>query len=656
MINRQVTRARPVNAAVLVLGLLAGNMLGSSTTAEAATSAVPPAPNDGITVELRPFVEIPNTRAGDPPRINAMATDGDRLFVVEERDGIVYEILDRKTQPRAVVFFDVGAAITQATGRQLDQSNAFHSGLRSVAFHPDFAENGLLYVAAMETRPADPGSHRYLSDVPNPVGADSVLIEFQAPGETVDPTSYREVFRVGMPVYDHTIRQIAFDPTASAEDPDRHLLYIAHGDGSEASATAGGGQRDDALGKILRLDPRVQQAAPYAVPADNPFVGNPAMLDEVYSLGHRNPHTLAFVPLAAADTMLISAEPGRDNVEELNIISSGGDYGWSNREGTFVHNQAGGGLINGVGPLPANEADFGYTYPAAQYGHEGVVGETVTGESIAGGYGITNGSALDGLYFLADFPSSGNLFHVPVDELAATVRRLTPGQAPSALTQATLHESRISFDHDNNGTTPPIDVDNLRDVFAMAPTYRPSRADVRFGQGPGGELYITSKRNNLVYLVTNSVATAPPTPDDPTSPPLQRGLIRDAASLDEILAATDYEPADAELLRLYRSFFERDPDVAGAKYWLAQARQDASFDDIAWAFAASSEFADTYGLLDDVAFVLQVYRNVLGREPDQAGATYWLDLVRSGTLAPHGVVRWIAASDEFTARYPYVPL
>ncbi len=620
--------------------------------------------DDGLTIELRPFVQLPNTDAGDPPRINAMATFGDRLFIVEERDGIIYEVVNRDTTPTVQVFFDVGAAVETATGRALD-TNGAHSGLRSVAFHPDFATNGKLYVSAMEARPADVSGHHYLSDVDAPVQADSVLIEFTQVGGSIAPASYREVFRVGMPVYDHPIKQIAFDPTAEAGDPDRGLLYIAHGDGSEFSATAGGGQRNDALGKILRIDP-LEDGDPYSVPASNPFVGDPSMLDEVYSLGHRNPHTLAFVPSASGETLLISAEPGRDNVEEINIIEAGADYGWSSREGTFVHRNEGGGVIDGIGPLPSDDADFGYTYPAAQYGHEGSPGDTVTGESVAGGYGITNGSPLDGQFFAADFPASGDLFHAPIADLVGTVRRLSPGDSPADLTQATLHRSPIVFDHDDDPSTPGLNRSSLLDVFDDAPTYRTSRADVRFGQGPDGELYITSKRNNLVYLVTNSVApddpeepggqpptTPPPTTPDPRTP--NRGPIADARTLDEILAATDYQSTDAGFLRLYRAFFRRDPDVGGAKYWLAKVDDGATFDDIAWSFSVSTEFTSTYGQLTDEQFITLLYRNVLDRATDPAGEAYWLDQVRNGALPPHGVVRWVAAGNEFIDRYPYAP-
>ena len=64
----------------------------------------------------------------------------------------------------------------------------------------------------------------------------------------------------------------------------------------------------------------------------------------------------------------------------------------------------------------------------------------------------------------------------------------------------------IRFDHDSNPFTAQLVRSDLRDVFNDSPNYDGSgRADVRFGQGVNGELYISSKRNGLVYLVTNSL-------------------------------------------------------------------------------------------------------------------------------------------------------
>ena len=365
-----VRRSERAARLVLVAALLAPVVVwGDGATASAAPG------DDVVAIELRHLVDLPDTSTGTRARIISMATTGRRLFVVEQSDGRIYEIVDRHTRPRAELWFDVGAAIETATDRRLDRSNPFHGGLRSLAFHPRFAGNGRFYVSAMESRPTGPEGHTYLSDVADPVAADGVVLEFRAPigGGPVDPTTYREVFRVGMSVYDHPIKQIAFDPNAAdPAHPDHGLLYVAHGDGSEWSATAGGGLGDDALGKILRIDPTPSGsgplASPFTVPASNPFVGpGDGMLDAVYSLGHRNPHSLAFARQGTG-TLLISAEAGRDNVEEVNLITAGANYGWSDREGTFVH-LPGGGVGTGIAPLPIDEWRRALTYPAAQYRH-----------------------------------------------------------------------------------------------------------------------------------------------------------------------------------------------------------------------------------------------------------------------------------------------
>ena len=482
-------------AALTVVATLGATM----GIAAAANPIGDPIINRGVEVELTPWVQIPNSTRGTA-RLNHFATTGERLFVVEDFDGRIYEINGRGD---AELFFDVKATIAAVTPRRLDNTSIPQGGLRAVAFHPEFEQNGLLYTTHMETRSADLSSDLYLSNVSNPIIADGVLAEWQIDPATgqVDPNSYRQVFRVGMPVYDHAIKQAMFNPFASPGDADYGVLYVAHGDGSTQAATLGGGQNNDALGKTLRIDPTEQPNGDrYAVPADNPFVGDSSMLDEVYSLGHRNPHHLSF----HSDGQLIVAEVGRGNIEEINLIEPGANYGWSRREGTFVH--VGAGLVTGVQALPANEADFGFTFPAAQWGHDGVVGDSFTGQGIAGSHVIENGSDLDGEYFHADFATSGRLFHTNYDELTFAVTSLNPGQAPSALTQAPVAAPSIRFDHDSNPFTAPLVRSDLRDVFNDSPNYDGSgRADVRFGQGVNGELYISSKRNGVVYLVTNSL-------------------------------------------------------------------------------------------------------------------------------------------------------
>ena len=638
---------------------LAGVLLWSSTSfvtpKAGADSVIPDATVDlGITVELVAVATVPNNSFGVAPRLNSMTTLGDRLFVTTERDGLIYELTQSGQELVPTVFFDVGAAMEAESDTVLDISSPFHGGLRSLAFHPDFSSNGLFYISAMAARPPTPASHHYLSDATNPVAADSVLLEFHVDPATgvANPASYREVFRVGMPVYDHPIKQIAFNPYAEAGDPDHGLLYIGHGDGSVQSAIAGGGQLNDALGKILRIDPVVSGSSPYSIPTTNPFVGDASMLDEVYSLGHRNPHHLSFAQLGDQSLLLV-AEPGRDNVEEINIILAGADYGWPQREGTFVHESTG-GVVTGVSPLPSNEAQFGFTYPVAQYGHEGAPGSFFNGVAIAGGYAIDNGSELDGHYFFADFPTTGRLFHSPTQTLATAITSLDEGDPatdePDELRQAPIGVVSILFDHDNSPATPALPRASLRDVFDDSPLYSGSRADVRFGQGPLGELYVLSKRNNTIYLVSNSV------PDPDTDPPgVQAGLVANAQTIDEIVAATDYQRSDADLLRLYRAFFDREPDVEGAKYWISVARQGHRTADIVEYFGASQEFSNSYGLVSNADFLETVYQNTLDRSSDTDGFAYWLQEMESGLSQPQ-VVLYFSQSQEFRNKYPYEPV
>lgn len=463
-------------------------------------------------IEVKKFVQIPDASNGRP-RLNSFAYAGDRLFVSEERDGQIYEIIDnghgrKTTQP----FLNLKSATQLNTGRSLSNSTAWHGGLRGIAFHPEFATNGKFYTSIMEDRPTHPEQHIYLSDSSDPIHADSVLIEwaYDHQQSKVDIDSYREVFRIGIPIFDHPIKQIAFNPFAEPGDEDYGLLYVAHGDGSVQSATAGGGMRSDGLGKILRIDPLQQGEQSYTVPMTNPFVGDPTMIDEVFSLGHRNPHTLSFSQDAQGSSHLVVGEVGRDNVEEINLIVPGGNYGWPDREGTFVHLPAGGGIIQGVAPLPADDVKYGYHYPAVQWGHNGQPGQGFVGQAVAGGYVILNGSALDGQYIFADFAESGRIFYADFDDMLAAVTQLDlddlDRDTPSELSQAQIREAMILFDHDNDASTPALLRASMKDVIDDEVTYDASeRADLRFGQGPEGELYILNKRNGYIYLVTSSL-------------------------------------------------------------------------------------------------------------------------------------------------------
>ncbi len=153
-----------------------------------------------------------------------------------------------------------------------------------------------------------------------------------------------------------------------------------------------------------------------------------------------------------------------------------------------------------------------------------------------------------------------------------------------------------------------------------------------------------------VTTTTGTVTVTVTCPDPPFT-----GTIAQASTIEEIIAASDYRTSDGDILRLYRAFFERDADVEGAKYWIAVARAGANFDDLAYGFANSTEFTAGGPALTNLDYVRLLYRNMLGREGEQAGVDYWVGLMNSGNLSQPGVVRWIAANNEFINRYPYLP-
>ncbi|MBY8975352.1 tandem-95 repeat protein [Rhodobacteraceae bacterium NNCM2] len=496
----------------------------------------------GLTMTLQKYAQIPVGADGQNARMNMVSTLGDRVFVSTEgrlnNESEIYELVDNGDgTATAVLFFDVGAAVFANTGRNLDNTNIVHGGLRGLDFHPDFFDPnsdgyGKFYTSIMEERPADTTGHFYLSDSDTPVEADGVLIEwtYDHGTGTVDENSYREVFRVGMHVYDHSMKDIKFNPFAEPGDEDYGLLYVAHGDGSEQSAIAGDGQNNDALGKILRLDPLENGDDPFSIPSTNPFVLNPnefvtdttdinQPFNLVYAYGMRNPHTFSFAEDAEGNVHLLSGESGRDNFEEVNIIVAGGNYGWGDREGPFVHDQPTNGIVTGLDPLPADEAQNGYIFPVSGFGHDGPTGVSFVGQAIASGHVIQNGtSELDDQFIFVEFATSGKAYHIDFSEALEQVTSLDPNDPtrdePDELTMLDPYELTILFDHDNDDSTAAVVHDSIKDVFddegSFATVYSAgeSRADIRLGEGANGELLVINKRNGWVYIVEETI------PDD----------------------------------------------------------------------------------------------------------------------------------------------
>ena len=231
------------------------------------------------------------------------APRGDRRLFVVEREGRIWIVVDGRRLRRP--FLDLSRRVTTAS---------IEDGLLSVAFAPDFAASGRLYVDFTERH-----------------GGDSVVLEFRTKennGNEVDMGTARTLLRIQNPKHFHHGGLLTFGPDG--------LLYIGQGDGGRYPDPGLAPQRLDSLhGKILRIDPRAQHGLPYRVPS-NPLVGRPGR-DEIYALGFRNPWRFTFDP---ADGSLYVADVGGVRVEEIDRVPKGArvafNYGWPCREGSEV--------------------------------------------------------------------------------------------------------------------------------------------------------------------------------------------------------------------------------------------------------------------------------------------------------------------------------
>lgn len=242
-----------------------------------------------------------------PVALVSLHDDSGRLFVVEQ--GGLIKIIDPQLWVLSAPFLDLRNKLVQL------RTGYDERGLLGLAFHPNFKENGRFFVyytaPLREDAPSDWDHTNHISEF-------SVS---ESDANLADPDSERIILKIDQPYYSHDGGQIAFGP-------DGHL-YIGTGDGGPGGDPFHHAQSlGFLLGKILRIN--VDTQLPYAIPADNPFVGKDG-LDEIYAYGLRQPYRFSFD--SAGSHELFVADVGHDLWEEINIITPGGNYGWNVREG-----------------------------------------------------------------------------------------------------------------------------------------------------------------------------------------------------------------------------------------------------------------------------------------------------------------------------------
>jgi glucose/arabinose dehydrogenase len=310
------------------------------------------------------------------PMVAVSPDDGTKRLFIVDQIGVI-KILESGGEVRSDPFLNLRRKLVQLSPEYDER------GLLGLAFHPDFRNNGRLFVYySVPLRRGGPRGWDHTNR----------LSEFRVSSDPnrVDADSEREIMEVDWPYSNHNGGQIRFGPDG--------YLYIPMGDGGGANDVGRGhnpniGNGQDItsyLAKIHRID--VDDTAnntgnkPYGIPKDNPFLGNEGALPEIYAYGLRNAAYLSFDPKSG---LLFAGNAGQELFESVYVIVKGGNYGWNIREGTQC--------FDPDNPSqPPNECrTTGYRGepligPVAEAGHD-------VGDVIIGGY-VYRGNAMPGFY------------------------------------------------------------------------------------------------------------------------------------------------------------------------------------------------------------------------------------------------------------------
>ena len=310
----------------------------------------PPAPDTSRTGSVALTVE--RVTDGVPGAVHVAAPAGDqRLFVVEQSGRI---LIVRDGRLLATPFLDIRARVLEA-GEQ---------GLLSMAFDPQFATNGFVYL--------------YYVDTNGDIAVERRTASGDVAGTT--PTRVITVPHPGSQIHNGGI--VTFGPDG--------MMYLATGDGVYADPANNAQNLNVLLGKVLRLDVRT---LPYTVPADNPYVGQAGRRGEIWAHGLRNPWRFA-IDAPAADTARIwIADVGHEAWEEVNVAplaTPALNYGWKIMEAANCW------------PAGSTCSTNGLVLPVFDYSH--TVGCSVTGGVVYRGAAIPE---LRGHFVLSDYCEGG---------------------------------------------------------------------------------------------------------------------------------------------------------------------------------------------------------------------------------------------------------
>jgi hypothetical protein len=567
------------------LGIILLGCLASAPLALAQYPSQSTISKDGTSVLLEDYANPPlssPTHAGKAPgidfkaqlgRVNSLRSEpaGAPLsasrFFVDDQSGTIY-ILDKATKKFTayLTFPDIFSKFISDGGNT--------TGIVSISFDPGYAKNGKFYTVHVEKLDMEGSATPTNAKLPGlnldgytttpavnppagPVHLESVLIEWtdtNIRNDTFEGTA-RELLRAG---YDrnHPFADVVFNPLARPGSADYGNLYIGVGDGAQGETPGPGHtlpqQLNTFMGKILRITPDINlhpkdMLSPngrYRIPSTgsdpNPFVKVADARAEIFAYGLRHPHRITWD--LQTKTMFVN-DIGLHYWEEIDIVTKGANYGYSEREGNeqvFV-DTAGktGSLMTPPVAFPDRdllrvdgiEEPVAPVYPAAVYSHQ-------EGDSIGSGFAYRGKllPQLRGKYVFNDM-TTGRIFYVDIAEMIAArgqrnhdakIHELQVVYKSPYDTANQTAVKRNMFDvvaesYAHKGGTPAPDrvlpggaaaTTGWKDADHKQPktgpegnVYGGGRADTRISQGGDGELYVLSKSDGMIRKMSAVVAS-----------------------------------------------------------------------------------------------------------------------------------------------------
>ncbi len=484
-------------------------VFGLTTTGSAQVADPLPAPVEkrGLTVEVRDIVRLPETRRLRPVEQDVTPTGWARVSFVRDLPdgrrfandsrGFLY-LVDGDTTS---LYADLAAVFPHAHYARLE------SGFIGFDFHPEFARNGLWYSVHLERAEGNPGKPDFIPPGygPSDVTYHNVITEWHAtdPAANTFSGTHRELLRVAHVVTNssHPLGYVGFNPTARPGAPDYGLLYtsgsdfgFSNGGGPNASNPAQTQRLDSVVTAILRIDPRSPSESggqkglgDYTIPPSNPFAGDgdPATLGEIYAYGFRNAHRLSWDLL---DGTMFAADIGMSQIEEINIVHAGGNYGWMAREGYWENGRfQRGAALDEIFELPddvlhgRNKDEF--IYPVAIYDHN-------DGVAVSGGFAYHGRiPQLRGKFIFGDV-NRGRLFAADLSAMKAADDGVPATVAPVEEIQLVARNSAGERYYTS-----------FRELVERAMGGALSRTDLHLSQSADGEIFLTSRQDGMIRML-----------------------------------------------------------------------------------------------------------------------------------------------------------